>query len=862
MIMQGLSKYRNYILIALLAVLTAFVLWLRLLPLLQAGNVDIMFLAGSDDPLYNLRQVEQMTRNFPRYGWFEAMTLYPTGQLVHWGPLFTIISTSFVMIAGASTRPEIITYALMIPPIMAAAMVPLVFLLVRKISDWKCAIFASGFVAIIGGQYFFRSLYGYFDHHIAEVLFGTLFIFAYVYCMWWAKEHPVNLSKRETLVKPVIFALLAGVAYILGLFTMGTMILFALIIGVFTVIQFIWDFYRKQSSDYLLLTNVVTFGFVTVAFFIVGVRNPGLELGNYSIAHPVSYLIFIAVTIFLYLLARYLKGKSAYLYPIGIIAIGILGIAIMTVLAPQIYNYFISGITGFFGQNYAYLTIQEARSWTFAEAWDTFNYSLLLMAGGILVIIYRLLRKERPDLLVILIWSGFMMISAWQHIRYEYFFAVNIAVLSGICVGFVFDLGWKDICRIVKRSPKKEPDTTSTQKQVPQKGKKQPEKVKSKGYYHGSNYLSIGAIVIVVLMSILFVSSSVEFEYAVASSGALRMNPDWKESLEWMANHTPETGVDYYKIYDQATFKYPAQAYGVQSWWDYGHMITYIAKRIPNANPFQAGVAGPDNAAAYFMSQSEPEANTILKNDSTRYVITDIEMATGKFWAMATWYNNSAGADPYQPRYLAPSPDNPNQYGVVTLYNVPYYETMVSKLHNFDGSMTEPTTAHYIEYTEPGSSGRPYPIITRGGKMTFAEAKANVEKYNSLAPVGQHAALLNDAMFLPLSTIPALQHYRLVHESPRNVLSGSPPDIKYVKVFEFVPGATIKGEGIIEIPLVSNTGRAFVYRQASTNGEFIVPYSTSGNPYDVKATGKYHIIGTDRQFDVSEGAVMQGSQIN
>ncbi len=84
MIMQDLSKYRNYILIAILAVLTAFVLWLRLLPLFQAGNVDILYLAGSDDPLYNLRQIEQMTRNFPGYGWFEAMTLYPTGQT---GPL-------------------------------------------------------------------------------------------------------------------------------------------------------------------------------------------------------------------------------------------------------------------------------------------------------------------------------------------------------------------------------------------------------------------------------------------------------------------------------------------------------------------------------------------------------------------------------------------------------------------------------------------------------------------------------------------------------------------------------------------------------------------------------------------------------
>jgi dolichyl-diphosphooligosaccharide--protein glycosyltransferase len=862
MVMQDLIKYRNYILIAILAVLTVFVLWLRLLPLFQAGNVDILFLAGSDDPLYNLRQIEQMMKNFPGYGWFDAMTLFPTGQSVHWGPLFIILSSSFTMLMGAVNRPEIIKFALMVPPIMAAAMVPLVFLLVRKISDWKCAIFAAGLIAIMGGQYFFRSLYGYLDHHIAEVLFGTLFIFAYIYCMWWAKEHPVDISKRETLVRPVILALLAGVAYILGLFIMPTMVLFALIIGVFTIIQFIWDFYRKQSSDYLLITNLVTFGFATVAFFIVGIRTAGLQLNYYTIAHPLSYILLIVGTVLLYLFARFLNGKKAYYYPVAVIGTGIIIIAVSIAVAPQIYNYLISGIIEFFGQNSYYLTIQEARSWTFAEAWETFNYSLILMVGGLIVLFYRSWREERPDQHVILIWSVFMLIAAWQHIRYEYYLAVNIAVLSGICLGYVFSLGWKDICYILKPGKTDEPGKSVTSKESLQKSKKASQKVKSTKGQKNSNYLNIGALVVVALLALLFVYSSVGSEYAVASSGALRMNSDWKESLEWMGTYTPETGVDYYKIYNNATFSYPAQAYGVMSWWDYGHMITYIAKRIPNANPFQAGVAGPDGAAAYFMSQNEAGANNILKNDGTRYIITDIEMDSGKFWAMATWYNASLGASPYQRPYLVPNPDNPSQYSAVTLYDIPYFQTMVSKLHNFDGSMTEPTTAYYVEYTEPGTSGRPYPVITRAENMDIATAKANVDRYNSIAPVGQHAAILNDAVWRPLSSIPALQHYRLVHESPRNVLSSSPPDIKYVKVFEFVPGAKIKGEGVIEIPLVSNTGRTFVYRQASTNGEFNVPYSTTGNPYDVKATGKYHIVGTDKQFDVSEDAVMQGTQIN
>ncbi len=63
--------------------------------------------------------------------------------------------------------------------------------------------------------------------------------------------------------------------------------------------------------------------------------------------------------------------------------------------------------------------------------------------------------------------------------------------------------------------------------------------------------------------------------------------------------------------------------------------------------------------------------------------------------------------------------------------------------------------------------------------------------------------------------------------------------MKYVKIFEYVQGAHIRGEGIFQVPVISDTGRTFIYQQASINGEFVVPYSTSGNPYGVIRTGKY-----------------------
>jgi dolichyl-diphosphooligosaccharide--protein glycosyltransferase len=102
---------------------------------------------------------------------------------------------------------------------------------------------------------------------------------------------------------------------------------------------------------------------------------------------------------------------------------------------------------------------------------------------------------------------------------------------------------------------------------------------------------------------------------------------------------------------------------------------------------------------------------------------------------------------------------------------------------------------------------------------------------------------------------------RLVHESPTNIMAQSPPDIKYVKIFEYVPGARIKGSGIIAVDLVTNTGRKFTYRQASIGDEFIVPYATSGSTSEVKAQGKYRLEGTGQEFDVSEQAVMQGLQV-
>jgi dolichyl-phosphooligosaccharide-protein glycotransferase len=863
MVSLNLKNPLTYLVAGLVIFFSLFALWIRIIPMFGLGHADILTAVGSDDPLYNLRQVEQILANFPNYAWFDPMTYFPSGSFIYWGPLFPAIIAIVCMITGSVTRPEIIATGLLIPPLMAALIVAIMYFVGKICGDWKTGLFASGLTAVVTGQFFYRSLYGYMDHHIAEVLFSTLFCLFYMYAIVSEKNTFIDLKKIVTYKKTIIVSIITGFAYLLGLFTMPTMILFALIVGIFTVIQFVIDVYRKRTSEYLLVINSIIFAIAIFGLLIFGFKTTGMELNNYSVGHILAYLALIGGTWALYILSRILKEKAQYYYPAVLAGFALLFSLILFFISPQIFNVLIASLFAFFGQAAITNTVQEARGWALDLAWATFNYGLILMAGGALVMLYNNIRDEHPHQIFALVWSLVMLFSTWQHVRYEYYLAVNIALLSAVCISFTVERGWKDIKKLLPKGSREreDPTTADSDREAPSRTKKQRKPHKKGPSTVGPDYIMTGLLILTAGLAIMFAFTSLSYSYSNAVSNPIQMNGDWKESLEWMGNNTPDTGVNYFTIYDPKTFEYPSQAYGVMSWWDYGHMITYIAKRIPNSNPFQQGVEGRDGAAAYFITTSEDTADTILDHEKTRYVITDIEMDTGKFWAMATWYNTTLANGPYQMTLLTQGKDDPNALQSVLLNNQQYYLTMVSRLHNFDGSMTRPSSAYYIEYADPQITKVAMPVITAAEAVNASEAQHRADLYNLGAAAGYHATVLSPSITLPIETVPALRHYRLVHESSTNVFNTATPDVKYVKIFEYVKGAHIKGDGIIEVPVLTNTGRSFTYRQESVNGEFIVPYSTSGNSYGIKTVGKYQIVGTGRQFDVPESAVMNGSSV-
>jgi dolichyl-diphosphooligosaccharide--protein glycosyltransferase len=100
----------------------------------------------------------------------------------------------------------------------------------------------------------------------------------------------------------------------------------------------------------------------------------------------------------------------------------------------------------------------------------------------------------------------------------------------------------------------------------------------------------------------------------------------------------------------------------------------------------------------------------------------------------------------------------------------------------------------------------------------------------------------------------------------------------YVKIFEYVDGATITGQApagekvTITNTIRTTTGRTFEYSRSTTatNGtyEFVVPYSTEGpmtgqTQFDTAPTGSYKVSfgNTTESVRVSESAVLNGGEI-
>jgi dolichyl-diphosphooligosaccharide--protein glycosyltransferase len=483
--------------------------------------------------------------------------------------------------------------------------------------------------------------------------------------------------------------------------------------------------------------------------------------------------------------------------------------------------------------------------------------------------------------LLVVVWAAFITSAAFTQVRFNYYLVVPVVVLNAYLLAGV--LSWLDLDR-----------PASTIEDV--------------------SWYQVGTVVMVVLLVLVPVAAPAVAEatdndsqrgttspikltnannqqvplqsaITVGSSNGPGAVVQWDDAMEWMQTHTPTEGtfdgasnadaMDYYGTYAQtADYDYPDGAYGVLSWWDYGHWITVEGQRVPHANPFQQNA---NSAANFLLAQNESEAQDVLENINeddakTRYVAVDWKMimpprpdlqsGQSKFSAPIVFYDGPhdfSGSDFYRVAYNAQYENGQIQQArylqqAPLVKSQPYFESMMVRLYRYHGSakQAQPVVLDWAETR-----------VARNGQelLVFDSSTPNVRQFDNMsaaeAYVGNDSSSqIGGFQDVPTEDVEALEHYRLVGVSddslaPANLILNGELNYGYmptwVKLFERVEGAEVTGTApanttvtaTVEMNFSQMTSNqdgshpTFTYTQhaqTGPDGEFTMtlPYSTTG----------------------------------
>ena len=798
---------------------------------------------SGNDPWYYFRLIESGIYNFPDRIWFDAFTSYPQGTYTSFGPFVVYLGAILSIVSGATTSAEIRSVVAFVPALGGALLAVPTYILTKEVFGKRAGVIASFTIVLIPGQLMSRSVLGFNDHHIWEVFWQifALGTFIMAYNRWKGREYMRNLKDRNQLVYPII----TGISIGLYLLAWAPGFISALLILVFVFLSFLLKDIINADTKNLPFVTVIAFIVAAIIYLPFAFKYPEYGTNRYS---PFQLFILSGsafLVISFHVIERHVEKGAfdrlgmgrKYAFPAVIFGLGIVVIALIFILAPDFarnIQYIFRVVQPKGGQ----LTIAEVQPFFFmggrfslSPAWQNFSITFFFAIPAMIYYLYKLIKTRDERLLFILIWGFALFVALIGQNRFAYYFGVVSAVFASAIISEILEkVKFYDYISAALNSDKK------AMKKI------------------GAKSLVAGVLLLFVLIYPTF--SQANF-YSKYSAGGI--NKQWYDTLVWMGENTPGKEVYdqfYYQLYKPPEDPrepypyYPEGVYSIISWWDYGHWIEAIAHRIPVANPFQQGIGNKYNnvpgAAPFFTAFNESYADRIADFFDVKYIVSDVEMATGKFYAMAVWAEGSlekAGRQYFAGTgivYVDPSgnlglsltgrlPFGAKRLATINIPSENYYRTMEAKFHIFDGSGLK----HYRMVYESGPSRNSYP-----GFQELMYRKV----YNSM------------------------YSNKLGYGKVQELSSG------YVKVFEYVKGAVVKGkangdEVVAKIMIKTNQGRMFQYTQKVKviDGEYelVLPYAQNTD-YPVKPASEYIIEsgGISKKLVISEEQVQKGDVIN
>jgi oligosaccharyl transferase (archaeosortase A-associated) len=881
---SDLYLYAGLILAALLS------FYLRaIIPLNSVFSGSKVIFSSESDAWYHMMLAKGVVINWQRL-WFDPMTNFPHGTPLHFGPFLSwaIALSSNIFGLGHPSMHLVESVGAFMPAVLGALLVFPVYFIGRELGGKGCGFVAAMIIAVLPGQILSRTTLGFTDHHAAEILFSTLTMMFLLMALRSGKRMTFSSVRKDwsSFKNPLLYCALAGVSLGLYIDAWSSGFLFVGIILLFIFLQSIFDHLRGKNVEYLSISGAITFFVATLLVLPFVKPYYGFNHYLYSLFQPTILLLGVAVVIIFAIMSKYIreKGYDRYYYPGAMVGIAAIGTVILYFAIPQFIKPLFAGLSIFQQKTGGAATVGEAgplfsnglgsvlagfpglRSFSlgtasfvlpdgFALLFTTFAFAFV----ALILLLIRNVKNQKPTEIMILTWSLVILVMAIAQNRFTYYYGVNVAILSA------FLMVW-----VLQRFGITDMDLSF-------------DEFKKSGKLSGSN-LKIVLAAALIFVLVIWPSLTTSIVYSQSTSGP---DPDWLTSAAWLQNNTPSPGMDLYEKYErpaEGPYIYPDAAYGIMSWWDYGHLIETVGHRIPNANPFQQGIgsvtANVPGSSPFFLAENESQAEKVLaeldlnrsRYMNTKYVMVDLPMATGKFHAMAAWSNlpySKYMGSVYQPQG--------DQLVPTMLYREPYFKSMTARMFFFDGTEVAGDQGVGLAYRGMDvGDGMMVPVLTKAPLISKnrTELEAFVNESRSQGDLAEIYSTSPTSAAFPLE---ALQHFRLVHESETAVTSDGQKD---VKIFENVPGAVIKGSApagtkvIAAVPIMTNQNRAFLYQQSNisdANGQFtlVLPYSTegpipNGTQFDTKPMSAYQLSVGDNAYElkVPEEYVLSGAVVN
>ena len=418
-----------------------------------------------------------------------------------------------------------------------------------------------------------------------------------------------TLHQWSLILSPLIYSILAGI--FLGIYfnSWRGAPLFAFIIFVFFLVQFIVDHLKGKNTAYLCIIGVVTF-FVAFLLFL-----PSFDIIHYLATLIIAFVAIAVIGTTSWFMA--VRNIARYYYPLVlVICIGI-GFGILYAISPQLFDS-LTGMFGRIGRSGASLTTLEAQpllfpggTFSLSVAWANFTTGIFFSFFALIFLIRSVIKDNQADKTLLLVWSLVILIVTLSMRRFAYYYTVNVALLTGYSAWLILYLtGFRERNTIVIE-----------EKSLIKKKDKRKQRQRS-SYWTTVRSLKVAGFILVILL--VFYPNigplpkigpfKAGTKPAIDTARNIPYIPDdaWCEACDWLRNSTPEPfdNSDYYyanykNFIPTDDYSPPDSVYSVAAWWDYGYWIVRMGHRVPTCNP---GSEGRGITARIFTDQTEKAA--------------------------------------------------------------------------------------------------------------------------------------------------------------------------------------------------------------------------------------------------------------